>query len=77
MSIGDRRTRSIRNATLLSLSIRLTRCLLWMSLRRRLEENVFGPFDANEVLDEDASWQKNKPVDLHGLEVVRNGRLSG
>ena len=48
-----------------------------MSIRRTLEENVFGPFDANEVLDEYVTHYKNSPVDLHRLEVVRNGRPSG
>jgi hypothetical protein len=48
-----------------------------MSLRRTLEENVFGPFDANDVLDEYVTYKKNMPVDLHRLEVVRNGRASG
>lgn len=48
-----------------------------MTLRRRLEENVFGPFDANEVLDEYVNHRKTAPVDLHRLEVVRNGRPSG
>jgi hypothetical protein len=48
-----------------------------MSLRRTLEENVFGPFDVNEVLDEYVTYNKRVPVDLHRLEVVRNGRASG
>ena len=48
-----------------------------MSLRRTLEENVFGPFDANEALDEYVTHQKGTPVDLHGLEVTRNSRESG
>jgi hypothetical protein len=48
-----------------------------MSLRRRLEENVFGPFDANEVLDGYVKYRKGAPLDLHRLEVVRNGRPSG
>ncbi|KAF9786950.1 hypothetical protein BJ322DRAFT_1052869 [Thelephora terrestris] len=48
-----------------------------MSLRRTLEENVFGPFDLNEVLDEYITHKRQAPVDLHRLEVVRNGRASG
>ena len=48
-----------------------------MSLRRTLEENTFGPFDANEVLDEYVTHKKNAPVELHRLEVTRNGRPSG
>ena len=48
-----------------------------MSLRRTLEENVFGPFDANEVLDEYVNHKKNMSVELHKLEVMRNGRPSG
>jgi len=50
---------------------------LLMSLRRTLEENVFGPFDANEVLDEYVTHKKNMSVELHKLEVMRNGRPSG
>ena len=48
-----------------------------MSLRRMLEKNVFGPFDANDVLDEYVTHKRNAPVDLHRLEVTRNDRISG
>lgn len=48
-----------------------------MSLRRTLEENVFGPFDANDVLDEYVTHKKNMSVDLHKLEVRRNGKETG
>jgi hypothetical protein len=73
----DRRTRPIQKPILLipAVSIRSTCCP--MSLRRTLEENVLGPFDANEVLDDYVNNYKNRPVDLHRLEVVRNGRPSG
>ncbi|KAF9654361.1 hypothetical protein BDM02DRAFT_3264890 [Thelephora ganbajun] len=48
-----------------------------MSLRRTLEEIEFGPFNANDVLDEYVTHKKNVPVDLYRLQVVRNGRKSG
>lgn len=48
-----------------------------MSIRRTLEENVFGPFNANDVLDEYVTHKKNMEVDLHWLEVTRNGKASG
>jgi hypothetical protein len=48
-----------------------------MSLRRTLEENVFGPFEANDVLDEYVTHKKNVQVDLHRLEVTVNERASG
>ena len=75
MSIDDRLTRSIGPPYLnyLDRSLRMPS----MSLRRRLVENVFGPFDANKVLDEYVTHRKSTPVDLHRLEVVRNGRPSG
>lgn len=36
---------------------------------------MFGPFDA--ILDEHVTHKKNSPIDLHRLEVVRNGQPFG